>query len=240
MSVPASAQPSSAAAEPAEYTVPAAGPEFRHELVIKRSRFITVLRRVETEDAVSDMLGSLRKEFYDARHHCSALILGPDRDIQRSNDDGEPSGTAGAPMLEVLRRHEAGSRDSNGAAADLSDVCAVVVRYFGGVLLGAGGLVRAYSSSVSLALDAADLVRRQRLRLFTLTASHAEAGRLEHGLRAAGMTLRGSSYGPAGVLLEVALQDTPEAIAAATHHLAALSAGKAVPTFGTTAWVDVS
>lgn len=240
MSVPASAQPSRAAGATAEYTVPAADPEFRHELVIKRSRFITVLRRVETEDAVSDMLGSLRKEFYDARHHCSALILGPDRNIQRSHDDGEPSGTAGAPMLEVLRRHEAGRTGSSGAAADLSDVCAVVVRYFGGVLLGAGGLVRAYSSSVSLALDAAVLVRRQRLRLFTVTVVHAEAGRLEHGLRTAGLTLRGSIYGPACVQLEVAVEDTPEAIGAARHHLAALSAGTAVPTFGTTAWVDVS
>ncbi|WP_420713924.1 IMPACT family protein [Arthrobacter sp. H14-L1] len=240
MSLPASAQPFDGTGAVAEYTVPVAGREFRHELEIKRSRFITVLRRVGTEEAAADVLGSVRREFRDARHHCSALILGPDRNIQRAHDDGEPSGTAGAPMLEVLRRHAARRTGASGAAADLSDVCAVVVRYFGGVLLGAGGLVRAYSSSVSLALDAAVLVRRQRLRLFTVTVIHAEAGRLEHGLRAAGMTLRGSNYGPAGVQLEVALKDTPEAIAAARQLVAALSAGTAEPTFGTTTWVDVS
>ncbi len=240
MSLTASAQPPNAAGVRAEYTVPAAGTEFRHELVIKRSRFITVLRRVETEDAASDMLGGLRKEFHDARHHCSALILGPERNIQRSHDDGEPSGTAGAPMLEVLGRHETPRTGASGAAADLSDVCAVVVRYFGGVLLGPGGLGRAYSSSVSLALADAVLVRRHRLRLFTVSVVHADAGRLEHGLRAAGMMLRGSSYGPTGAQLEVALEDTPAAIAAARQHLAAVSAGTAVPIFGTTVWVDVS
>ncbi|MDF2048916.1 YigZ family protein, partial [Arthrobacter sp. Cr_A7] len=117
------------------YTTLAAGPDVRHELEIKRSRFITVLRRAGTEDDARDLVASLRREFHDARHHCSAFIIGPDRDVQRSSDDGEPSGTAGIPMLEALAK-----RETMPGVADLSDVSAVVVRYFGGVLLGAGGL----------------------------------------------------------------------------------------------------
>ncbi|BAS08849.1 IMPACT family member YvyE [Arthrobacter sp. Hiyo4] len=79
------------------YTTLALGPEFRHEIEIKRSRFITVLRRADNEDTARDLVAALRREFHDARHHCSAFVLGPDRGIQRSNDDGEPSGTAASP-----------------------------------------------------------------------------------------------------------------------------------------------
>ncbi|BAS17934.1 IMPACT family member YvyE [Arthrobacter sp. Hiyo8] len=142
------------------YTTLAPGDDFRHELEIKRSRFITVLRRASDEDAARALVAELRKEFHDARHHCSAFVLGPDRVIQRSNDDGEPSGTAGIPMLEALIK-----RETLPGVADLSDVSAVVVRYFGGILLGAGGLVRAYSESISAALDSAPLVQRRRLRM---------------------------------------------------------------------------
>ena len=115
------------------YTTLAAGADFRHEIEIKRSRFITVLRRAATEETARDLVAGLRREFHDARHHCSAFVLGPDRGIQRSNDDGEPSGTAGIPMLEALLK-----RETAPGAADLSDASAVVVRYFGGILLGAG------------------------------------------------------------------------------------------------------
>ncbi|NUP59692.1 MAG: YigZ family protein, partial [Pseudarthrobacter sp.] len=105
------------------YTTLAAGQDFRHEIEIKRSRFITVLRRAATEDEARDLVTQLRREFHDARHHCSAFILGPDRSIQRSSDDGEPSGTAGIPMLEALAK-----RETQPGVADLSDVSAVVVR----------------------------------------------------------------------------------------------------------------
>ena len=141
------------------YTTLAPGDDFRHELEIKRSRFITVLRRAPDEDAARALVSELRKEFHDARHHCSAFVLGPDRSIQRSNDDGEPSGTAGIPMLEALIR-----RETQPGVSDLSDVSAVVVRYFGGILLGAGGLVRAYSESVSAAwwATAISQIRKRR------------------------------------------------------------------------------
>lgn len=157
-----------------------------NEIVIKKSRFITRLTHVDSVAAADAVVGQVRKEFWDARHNCIALIVGPDADQQRSNDDGEPSGTAGVPMLEVLRQR------------NMTDVVAVVTRYFGGILLGAGGLVRAYSSSVSEALDIAPLVRRVRMRELLLEVPHSDAGRLEHFLRdwlaAHGARLDGIEY----------------------------------------------
>jgi uncharacterized YigZ family protein len=209
--------------------------EHRHELEIKRSRFITVLRRVETEDEARALVAGLRREFHDGRHHCSAFVLGPDRGVQRSSDDGEPSGTAGIPMLEALTR-----RETAPGVTDLSDIAAVVVRYFGGILLGAGGLVRAYSDSVSQAVAGARLVTRQRMRLFAVPASHAEAGRLENELRAAGLTVLGTDYEARGALINVALADQQDVVAAFRAQLAALTAGSAEPEPRGTEWVDLA
>jgi uncharacterized YigZ family protein len=216
------------------YTTLAAGPDVRHELEIKRSRFITVLRRSGTEDDARDLVASLRREFHDARHHCSAFIIGPDRDVQRSSDDGEPSGTAGIPMLEALAK-----RETMPGVADLSDVSAVVVRYFGGVLLGAGGLVRAYSESVSSALAAVSMVRRSRLRICSTAVPPASAGRLENDLRAAGFVMGNTSYGGRDTVLRVALPDEPASIEAAAERLRSLTAGTAMLTPEGTEWVDV-
>ncbi|MFD1214397.1 IMPACT family protein [Arthrobacter sp. GCM10027362] len=221
------------AASPASYTT--IDGEHRHELEIKRSRFITVLRRVETEDEARALVAGLRKEFHDARHHCSAFVLGPDRGVQRSNDDGEPSGTAGIPMLEALTK-----RETAPGAADLSDVAAVVVRYFGGILLGAGGLVRAYSDSVSQALATARLIPRRRMRLFAVPAPHAGAGRLENELRSAGLTVLGTGYEERGALINVALADQPEVVEAFHARLAALTAGGPAPEPRGTKWVDLA
>jgi uncharacterized YigZ family protein len=217
------------------YTTLAAGGGFRHELEIKRSRFITVLQRTADEESARALVTGLRREFHDARHHCSAFILGPDRAVQRSNDDGEPSGTAGIPMLEALLKRETGP-----GMTDLSDVTAVVVRYFGGILLGAGGLVRAYSESVSAALELAPLVRRQRLRICAVPVPHASAGRLENELRAAGYVMAGTSYDAQTTVLRLALPDEPVALAQAADRLAALSAGSAVLLPGETEWIDVA
>ncbi|GAB5079186.1 IMPACT family protein [Arthrobacter sp. AD-310] len=215
------------------YTTLASGPDFRHEIEIKRSRFITVLRRSDTEEAARDLVAGLRREFHDARHHCSAFIIGPDRDIQRSSDDGEPSGTAGVPMLEALAKRETGP-----GVADLSDVSAVVVRYFGGVLLGAGGLVRAYSDSVSTALSLAPMVRRSRLRICAAEVPHAAAGRLENDLRSAGFVMAPTSYSAQGAVLRVAVTDDPAAIADAAGRLQLLTAGSAALTPEGTEWID--
>ena len=141
------------------------------ELVIRKSRFLTRLEKVTSIAEADAAIARVRKLHYDARHHCTALIIGPNADQQRSSDDGEPSGTAGAPMLQVLRR------------AELTDVVAIVTRYFGGVLLGAGGLVRAYSASVAKALELATLMRRVELTQAQITVPLADAGWLEHALR---------------------------------------------------------
>ncbi|MCI9869642.1 IMPACT family protein [Arthrobacter humicola] len=218
----------------AVYTTLAAGPGFRHEIEVKRSRFITVLARTADEAAARAVLGSLRREFHDARHHCFAFVLGPDRDIQRSNDDGEPSGTAGIPMLEALLK-----RETAPGVADLSDVAVVVVRYFGGILLGAGGLVRAYSESVSGALDLAPLVRRRRLRICSVPVQHAVAGRLENDLRAAGYVMAETRYEAQTTVLRLALPDDPEELARAADRVAAMSAGSASLLPGETEWIDV-
>ncbi|MCG2622029.1 YigZ family protein [Arthrobacter sp. I2-34] len=221
------------AASPASYTT--IGGEHRHELEIKRSRFITVLRRVETEDEARALVAELRREFHDARHHCSAFVLGPERGVQRSSDDGEPSGTAGIPMLEALIK-----RETAPGVTDLSDIAAVVVRYFGGILLGAGGLVRAYSDSVSQAVATARLVPRRRMRLFAVPAGHAEAGRLENELRTAGITVLGADYEPHRVLIKVALADQSEVLEAFRAQLAALTSGGAEPEPRGTEWVDLA
>ncbi|WP_284981372.1 YigZ family protein [Arthrobacter sp. efr-133-TYG-118] len=216
------------------YTTLALGDDFRHELEIKRSRFITVLRHASDEDAARALVTELRKEFHDARHHCSAFILGPDRVIQRSNDDGEPSGTAGIPMLEALIK-----RETRPGVTDLSDVSAVVVRYFGGILLGAGGLVRAYSESISAALDSAPLVQRRRLRICDIPVPHYAAGRLENDLRSAGYVMAETSYEPSGTILRVALPDDAIAIADAAERLASMTAGASLLQLRGTEWVDV-
>jgi len=215
------------------YTTLAAGGDFRHELEVKRSRFITVLRRAGTEDAARDLVAGLRREFHDARHHCSAFVIGPDRTVQRSSDDGEPAGTAGIPMLEALLK-----RETAPGVTDLSDVSAVVVRYFGGVLLGAGGLVRAYSESISTALDVAPLVRRSRRRICSTAVPHAAAGRLENDLRAAGMVMADTSYQDRHAVLRIAVADNAAAIAAAADRLLQLTAGAAELTPDGTEWID--
>ncbi len=169
------------------------------ETEVKRSRFICHVERVTTEDQARAVVDRIRKQHWDARHNCSAFVLGPDAGIQRSNDDGEPSGTAGAPMLEVLRGRE------------VSDVVAVVTRYFGGVLLGAGGLVRAYSDAVRAALDEVGVRERRLLRLYDVSVDHATVGRLENDLRSRGMAVLGVDYAERATLhLAVPSQDTDE------------------------------
>jgi uncharacterized YigZ family protein len=216
------------------YTSLAAGSDFRHEIDVKRSRFITVLRRADNEDDARALVAGLRREFHDARHHCSAFVLGPDRDVQRSSDDGEPSGTAGTPMLEALIR-----RETAPGVTDLSDVSAVVVRYFGGILLGAGGLLRAYSESVSAALELAPLVQRRRLRICAVRVPHAAAGRLENDLRSAGYVMAGTGYESQSTVLRLALPDAPDALAEAADRLAAMTAGSASLQPEGTEWIDV-
>lgn len=152
------------------------------EIVVTRSRFLCDVVRVEDEISARGVIEQARKEHWDARHHCSAFILGPDRAVERSNDDGEPPGTGGNPMLEVLRGRE------------LSDVVAVVTRWFGGTLLGTGGLSRAYADAVRAALEQATFVQRVEQELCEVTVDLAAAGRLEHELRSRGTKVLATDY----------------------------------------------
>lgn len=191
------------------------------ELEVKRSRFLCTLRRVEDEPAARAVVEGLRKRHWDARHHCSAFRLHPD--LERSSDDGEPAGTAGAPMLEVLRGHK------------VSDVVAVVTRWFGGTLLGAGGLVRAYGDAVRAALDEAGTLRRSLVREHLLDLDHAEAGRVESELRARGVAVIDTEYA-ARVTLRLGVPSDEEGRLAAL--VAELTAGAGETRVAGERWVD--
>ncbi|MCX4687955.1 YigZ family protein [Kitasatospora purpeofusca] len=173
-----------------------------HEIEIKKSRFICHLARVADEEEAQAFIAGIRKQYWDARHNCTAFVVGEEQRRERSSDDGEPGGTAGVPMLEVLRRR------------GVTDTVAVVTRYFGGIKLGAGGLVRAYGSAVSEALDELGLLERRPVALLAVTVDHVRAGRVENDLRAAGFTVSDLAYEASGVRIEVGV---PEPEVAAFH-----------------------
>lgn len=200
-----------------------AGPALT-EIEVKRSRFICRIERVDSEEAARAVVEEERRRYWDARHHCSAFVLGPTGDVHRSSDDGEPSGTAGAPMLEVLRGH------------GVSDVVAVVTRYFGGVLLGAGGLVRAYSDAVRAGLDAAGVRERRLLERYDVEVAHADAGKLEHGLRTHDVVVLGVEYGTAATLHVAVPAGDPDLL---PRLLAELTGGEVRPSPAGTEWVEV-
>lgn len=194
------------------------------EIEIQRSRFLTRLQRVETEDDAREVILAVRAEHPRARHHCSAFVLGHDGRVQRSNDDGEPSGTAGAPMLDAL------------VSAGLSDVVAVVTRYFGGVLLGAGGLTRAYRASVASAVNEACIVTRAQRLTVVVRSAYDVAAQLEADARR-----RGWGVGEAEYSDEVAQGYVIAHVdlAPLTALAAELSAGTARVEPGESAYVDL-
>lgn len=143
-----------------------------HEIVVKKSRFVATLARAASEEEARAEIDAVRKRYWDANHNCTAYRIGPGGRWQRTSDDGEPAGTAGAPMLAVLVHR------------DLTDMVAIVTRYFGGTLLGAGGLIRAYGQAVTEAVNAVGIVERRPVSLIAVDADYGDAGRLENALRA--------------------------------------------------------
>ena len=139
--------------------------ECTNTIVIEKSRFITYLEYCENEEQYKEYLKTIKKKHYDATHVCSAFL---GKDTRRSSDDGEPSGTAGVPMLSCLDKH------------GMENTAAFVVRYFGGIKLGAGGLIRAYSSSVSEAIKQADLVEDRIFNQYTITLNYETANRIDY------------------------------------------------------------
>lgn len=157
----------------------------RSEIEIKRSRFIASCARTDSEEAAREFIAQIRREFPDARHHCTAFIIHQDTgpDTARSSDDGEPAGTAGGPMLKVLTE------------SGLTNVTCVVTRYFGGTKLGTGGLVRAYSGAVQQVLEDAQTVRLVTHPSYQLQLPISEAGKVEAKLTQNGYQILSRDFG---------------------------------------------
>lgn len=138
---------------------------------IQKSRFIAYTSHVETEAEARDFVTAIKKKHFDARHNCSAWVLGADSSQQKSNDDGEPGGTAGNPILEAIKQH------------GLTNVVVVVTRYFGGIKLGAGGLIRAYSHTASLGLEATPCLEVKPFCLIEAEMDYSLLGTVENWIR---------------------------------------------------------
>lgn len=152
------------------------------EIVIKKSRFIATIRKCETEEEAVAFIEEMKKKYWDARHNCSAFVLGSRGELTRCSDDGEPSGTAGRPMLEVLLGEE------------IRNIAVVVTRYFGGVLLGTGGLVRAYTQAVKEALLQCQIGRMVNGQKIRITTNYNDIGKILYLLGNAGIDPVASNY----------------------------------------------
>ena len=152
------------------------------EFVEKKSTFITHLIRVTSEEEAREFVQKMKKKHYDATHVCSCYVVGDNNEITRANDDGEPSGTAGAPMLDVLVKNE------------IKNVCATVIRYFGGTKLGTGGLVRAYGGGVINALKNATLVERKDALEIRLELDYSLNGKIEYEIEKTNFIVNNLEY----------------------------------------------
>ncbi|GIN19605.1 MAG TPA: YigZ family protein [Bacillus bacterium] len=164
---------------PQYFTVKAEG---THEINIQKSRFIAHVKRAETEEEAQGFIQEIKKEHWNATHNCSAYMIGEHDQIQKANDDGEPSGTAGVPMLEVLKKR------------NLKDTVVVVTRYFGGIKLGAGGLIRAYGRAVSEGIDSIGIVQRTLMTVMHVKADYTWLGKLENEIRSSDYQLKVIHY----------------------------------------------
>lgn len=162
------------------------------EIVEKKSRFIATIRPVESEDEAVSFIAEMKKKYWDATHNCSAFTVGENFEISRCSDDGEPAQTAGRPMLDVLLGEE------------IHNVCAVVTRYFGGTLLGTGGLVRAYSGAVQEGLKNCVILEKKLAEKLELKTDYSDLGKIQYILAEQGITVLGSEYSDTVVLTALA------------------------------------
>ncbi|MBM7661602.1 putative YigZ family protein [Bacillus mesophilus] len=153
-----------------------------NEIHIQKSRFICYVNRATTEEEAQGFIQEIKKQHRDANHNCSAYLIGENNQIQKANDDGEPSGTAGVPMLEVLKKK------------DLKDTVVVVTRYFGGIKLGAGGLIRAYGSATSEGINFVGIVERKLMRVMSVKVDYTWVGKIENELRSSEYQLKDTHY----------------------------------------------
>lgn len=153
------------------------------EIIIQKSRFLTYVRRVETEEDALLFIQDIKKKHYNATHNCSAYVIGEHDQIQKANDDGEPSGTAGVPILEVIKKQ------------GLKDTVIVVTRYFGGIKLGSGGLIRAYGRGASEGIAAAGVVERKMHARMRVDIDYTWLGKIENEARQSPYPLQSIEYG---------------------------------------------
>lgn len=152
------------------------------EIIIQKSRFITYVQRAETEVEAQNFINNIKEKHKSANHNCSAYIIGEHNNIQKANDDGEPSGTAGVPILEVLKKQ------------GLQDTVVVVTRYFGGIKLGGGGLIRAYGKATTVGIDAAKVVERRLHHLMKVSIDYTWLGKVENEVRSSPYPLKEINY----------------------------------------------
>ncbi len=155
---------------------------FSAEYEVKKSKFIAHVKHVETEESAREFLQLIRKKYFDATHNCSAWILGEVGNLQKSNDDGEPGGTAGNPILETIKKN------------NLTNTAVVVTRYFGGIKLGAGGLIRAYSHTAALGIDSSKIISMTTFQKVSLTLEYNFLAQVENFLRKKNIRVESSDY----------------------------------------------
>ena len=153
------------------------------EIVEKKSRFIGYVRHTESEEVALAFINEIRKKHYDARHNCFAYCVDGEQQTQRFSDDGEPGGTAGKPILEVIKGNE------------LCDVCIVVTRYFGGTLLGTGGLVRAYTDAAKACIENTQVLAKRRMIPMKLHTNYTDFGKIQYLLASEEIPILDSEYG---------------------------------------------
>lgn len=152
------------------------------EIVIQKSRFIAQVNRAATEEEAQAFIKEVKKKHWDATHNCSAYVIGEHDQVQKANDDGEPGGTAGIPILEVIKKRQ------------LKNTVVVVTRYFGGIKLGAGGLIRAYGKAASEGIDAAGTVERKLMRVMNIGMEYTWLGKVENELGDSRYSTKGIQY----------------------------------------------
>lgn len=183
-----------------------------NEIIIQKSRFIAYAKRVYSETEAQDFLSEIKKKHYNASHNCSAWLAGDHNEFQKANDDGEPGGTAGIPILEVIKKR------------NLKNVALVVTRYFGGIKLGAGGLIRAYSQAASQVIDEAGIVEIKTVRQYKAEIDYSLLGLIENEIRKKDFILNDTIYAE-NVILKILID--PEAEEEFTAWIINLTNGKA-------------
>ena len=170
------------------------------EIVEKKSRFIATVRPVETEEEAVAFINEMKKKYWDAKHNCSAFVIGERQEFNRCSDDGEPAQTAGRPMLDVLLRE------------GITNVAVVVTRYFGGVLLGTGGLVRAYQEATKAGLNASKIIVKQKRKRLAVQTDYTGLGKLQYLFASENITLEETEYTENVTIHAVIPEDSTESI----------------------------